>query len=230
MTGPQGETVSLGNTFVAQNAAFKAGQHGASGIDLSMPYTAPLAQKLAMIFQQDAAIAGQAAPQLSMTSSTPIQLPAALGQCGRFVGDISGQQGAMKLMAIFCSLPLDSRGAYKNIMLYAQAPPSVAAESAPTAQAVFQSYRIPAAWLQKKLSPQNQLPKITAAVRGDPFLIRIACARVLSQLIPEVAIKSHAGRHRGNCHPQLAVPSRREEGISIGRGHRIGGDVAGTNI
>jgi hypothetical protein len=117
-----------------------------------------------MIFQQDAAIAGQAAPQLSMTSSTPIQLPAALGQCGRFVGDISGQQGAMKLMAIFCSLPLDSRGAYKNIMLYAQAPPSVAAESAPIAQAVFQSYRIPAAWLQKKLSPQNPPPVSKADV------------------------------------------------------------------
>jgi len=164
MTGPEGETLSLGNTFVAQNAAFKAGQRGASGIDLSMPNTAALAQKLAMIFQQDAAIAGQAAPQLSMTSSTPIQLPAALGQCGRFVGDISGQQGAMKLMAIFCSLPLDSRGAYKNIMLYAQAPPSVAAESAPIAQAVFQSYRIPAAWLQKKLSPENPPPVSKADV------------------------------------------------------------------
>src|ERR1039458_213137 len=71
MTGPEGETLSLGNTFVAQNAAFKAGQRGASGIDLSLPNTASLAQKLAMIFQQDAAIAGQAAPQLSMTSSTP---------------------------------------------------------------------------------------------------------------------------------------------------------------
>lgn len=158
MTGPQGETVSLGNTFVAQSAAFKAGQHGTSGIDLSMPYTATLAQKLAMIFQQNAAVAGQAAPQLTMTSSTPIQLPAPLGQCGRFVGDVSGQQGAMKLMAVFCSLPVDTRGAYKNIMLYAQAPPSVAAESAPTAQAIFQSYRIPTAWLVKKLSPQNPPP------------------------------------------------------------------------
>jgi hypothetical protein len=153
MTGPNGETLSLGNTFVAKNAAFTPGQRMANGIDLSMPYNATLEQKLTMIIQGNAAVAGKPAPQLTFTSSTPIQLPATLGQCGRFVADISGQQGPMKVMAVFCSLPLDAGGTYKNIMLFAEAPAATAAQSAPTAQAIFQSYRIPTAWLQKKLAP-----------------------------------------------------------------------------
>jgi len=158
MTGPQGETVALGNTLVAKSGAFKAGQRGSNGIDLSMPYAAPLTQKLTMIIQQNAAVAGKPAPQINITSATPIQLPAALGQCGRFIADINGAQGQMKIMGVLCSLPLDSGGAYKNIMLMAQAPAAVAAQSAPTAQAIFQSYRIPTAWLQKKLTPHTAPP------------------------------------------------------------------------
>ena len=162
MTGPQGETVTLGNTFVAQNGAFKPGQRGSNGIDLSMPYTATLPQKLTMIIQQKAAVSGKPAPQITITSATPIQLPATLGQCGRFVASIDGAQGQMKIMAVLCSLPLDKGGAYKNIALLAQAPAAVAAQSASIAQAVFQSYRIPAAWLQKKLAPHNAPPPAPA--------------------------------------------------------------------
>lgn len=168
MTGPDGETLSLGNTFVAQNAAFKAGQRMANGADLSMPYSATLAQKLAMIIEANAAAAGKPTPQLTINSSTPIQLPATLGQCGRFVASITGDQGAMKLMAVFCSLPLDAGGAYKNIMLFAQAPAATAAQSAPIAQAIFQSYRIPTAWLQKKLAP------VHAASAGTPTAASLA--------------------------------------------------------
>jgi len=155
MTGPQGETVTLGDTIVAQNGTFQPGQRGSNGIDLSMPYNATLPQKLTMIIQQGAAISGKPAPQVTITSATPIQLPPALGQCGRFVAGLSGQQGPMKMMAVFCSLPVDSGGAYKNIMLVAQAPAAVAAQSTSAAQAIFQSYRIPPAWLQKKLAPHG---------------------------------------------------------------------------
>jgi hypothetical protein len=162
MTGPQGETLFLGNAFVAQNGALQPGQRGSNGIDLSMPYTATLPQKLTMIIQQNAAVSGKPAPQITITSATPIQLPAALGQCGRFVAGIAGAQGQMKIVAVLCSLPLDSGGAYKNIMLLAQAPAAVAAQSAPTAQAIFQSYRIPTAWLQKKLAPHNVPPPAPA--------------------------------------------------------------------
>jgi hypothetical protein len=153
MTGPQGETVFLGNTIVAKNGAFQAGQRGANGIDLSMPYNAPLTQKLTMIFQQNAAISGKPAPQVTFTSATPIQVPPILGQCGRFVASSSADQGPVKLMGVYCSFPVDSGGAYKNVLLLAQAPTAVAAQSAPIAQAIFQSYRIPPAMLQRKLAP-----------------------------------------------------------------------------
>ena len=162
MTGPQGEILSLGNTFIAKNAAFQLGQCGSNGVDLTMPYSATLQQKLAMIIQQNAAVAGKPIPQLTLTSAAPIQLPPALGQCGRFVANLTGQQGPIKAMGAFCSLPLDTGGTYKNIMILATAPEAVAAQSAPTAQAIIQSYRIPASWLQKKLSP-NILPKPSAS-------------------------------------------------------------------
>jgi len=161
MTGPQGETLSLGNTVIAKNAPFQLGQRASNGVDITMPYTAPLQQKLIMILQQNAAIAGKPTPQVTFTSATPIQLPPALGQCGRFVANLTGQQGPDKAMGAFCSLPLDSGGTYKNIIILATAPEAVAAQSAPTAQAVIQSYRIPATWLQRKLAP-NTLPPAPA--------------------------------------------------------------------
>jgi hypothetical protein len=168
MTGPAGEAVSLGTTMVARNAAFQPGQKPANGIDLAMPYAATLPQKLTMILEQGAAAAGKSAPNVTIDSATQLPLPAAVGQCGRFVADLTGQQGAMKLLAVFCSLPVDSGGTYKNIMLLAQAPAASAAQVAPTAQAIFQSYRIPAAWLQKKLAPFTAPPPAaeTAAVAG----------------------------------------------------------------
>ena len=166
MSGPEGEMLTMGNTFVAQNAAFVPGQRGANGIDLSMPYSSTLAQKLTMIMQQNAAVSGKAAPQVTINSSTPVQLPAALGQCGKFVASTANEQGPVKLMALICSLPLDSGGAYKNIVVMATAPAAVAAQSAPTAQAVFRTYQIPQAWLQKKLAPHNAPPPAAMAKAG----------------------------------------------------------------
>src|ERR1039458_5890542 len=61
-------------------------------------------------------------------------------------------------MAAICSLAPDANGFYKNMMLMAIAPAATAAQSAPTAAAIFQSYRIPAAWLQKKLGPFSLPP------------------------------------------------------------------------
>ncbi len=139
MTGPQKEIISLGNTVVAKNAASAPGQQLANGINMSMPYSATLAQKFTMILQQSAAASGKSAPQVTIDSTTPLQLPAAIGECGRIVADVTGDQGATKVMAIFCSLPVDSGGTYKNIMLLAQAFVATAAQDAATAQAVFQA-------------------------------------------------------------------------------------------
>src|SRR5271156_2199531 len=164
MTGPQGVTVSLGTPVVAQNAAFQPGQRPANGIDLSMPYSATLPQKLVMILQQAAAVSGKPFGQFTISSATPLQLPPTLGQCGRFVAAYSDQQGPTKVLAVFCSLPLDAGGAYKNILLYAQAPAAVAAQAAPVAQSIFRSYSIPTPWLQKKLAPHSVAPPVS----GNP--------------------------------------------------------------
>jgi hypothetical protein len=158
MSGPQGVTLSLGTTVVARNAAFQPGQRAANGIDLSMPYSATLPQKLAMILQQAATVSSKPFTQFTVSSATPLQLPPTLGQCGRFVAGFSDQQGPEKVLAVFCSLPLDAGGAYKNILLYAQAPAAVAAQAAPVAQSIFRSYSIPTPWLQKKLAPHNAAP------------------------------------------------------------------------
>jgi len=93
LSGSQGETVSLGDTVIAKNGAFQLGQPGSNGIDLSMPYSATLPQKLTMIFQESAAASGNPSPQITVISATPIQLPAALCQCGRFAASFSGLQG-----------------------------------------------------------------------------------------------------------------------------------------
>ncbi|MGB9031056.1 MAG: hypothetical protein WCC27_13125 [Acidobacteriaceae bacterium] len=167
LTGPQGETIALGRTFVARNAAFEVGQKGAGGTDLSMPFNAPLTQKLIMVYQQGAALSGQPAPQITFTSAAPMQVPAILGQCGRFVANLTGPAQPQKIMGIFCSFPLDTGGAFKNVILVAQAPASLAAQDAPIAQAVFSSYQIPQAMLAKKLAPFTAPPPVIAT-GGNP--------------------------------------------------------------
>jgi hypothetical protein len=158
ITGPNGEQITLGRTFVARNAAFQAGQKGAGGADLSMPYSANLEQKYVMIWDQGAALMGQKADQVTFNSASAIQMPAALGQCGRFVASTTMPSGPIKMMGAFCSLPLDSGGTYKNILLMAQAPAANAAQDAPIAQAVFSSYRVPQGMLAKKLAPFTAPP------------------------------------------------------------------------
>ena len=198
MTGPQGETVQLGNVDVALNAPFQLGKTPGNGIQLSMPYSTPLAQKLAMILQQGAAINGKPQPQLTLTSSTPIPIPATVGQCGRFVATGNGSGGAMDLLAVFCSLPLDAGGTYKNVMLLAQAPVATAAQSAPTARAIFASYRIPTTWLQKKLAPFQTAPAAQTVKAGQPLTNAQANAET-AEILRETAQMQQATSNAANC-------------------------------
>lgn len=167
MTGPQGETLFLGNTMVAKNAAFQLGQRGPNNSDLSMPYATPLAQKFTMIIQQGAVLQGKPSPQVTINSTTPIQFPTAFGQCAHIVASATSTQGPQKIMAAVCSLAPDANGFSKNMMLMAMAPAATAAQSAPTAAAIFQSYRIPAAWLQKKLGPFSLPPPPPSSGAGS---------------------------------------------------------------
>ncbi len=199
MTGPGGVTLTLGNTFVAQNGPFQLGKKGANGADLAMPYTDSLAQKLTMILQQGAALAGKPTPPLTINSTTPIQLPASVGQCARFVASFTGPQGPMKLMAVLCSLAPNPGGQYKNITLVAQAPEAVADQAAPTAQAVFQSYRIPSAFLQQKLAPVSA----SAASGGAPTAASLAAGaadlREAQQIVHSTNVAAAAATNSSNC-------------------------------
>ena len=155
MAGPKGETITLGNTMVVRNAAFQLGQKPANGVDLSMPNSATPAQKFTWILQQNAAIGGKPALQLSIASATPLQLPATLGQCARIVATNTAASDLMTIAALMCSLPLDSGGTYKVMFKLAQAPAAVAQQESAVASAVFASYQIPVSWLQKKLAPHT---------------------------------------------------------------------------
>jgi len=178
IAGPNGEFAVLGNTVIAHNAAFQLGQRPANGIDLSMPNSASLAQKLVMILEQGAAANSKPIPQVTIDSATPLTLPAALGQCGRFIASATSNQGPLKIVAVFCSLPLDAAGNYKTIALMAQAPTAIAAQSAPAVQAIFASYRIPAPWLQRKLAPVDAAGP-GGATAGNPAA-DIAAANVIN--------------------------------------------------
>lgn len=163
MAGPQGESIYLGVAFIAKSGAFQMKQKGPAGANLIMPSTAKLTDKLTMILQNDAALAGKPVPQIAFVSATPLQMPPVLGQCGRFVISITGVATPAKAMGAICSLPVDSAGFFKNIMLLATAPAATAAQDAPIVQAVFASYKVPQNWLERKLAPFTAPPAPASA-------------------------------------------------------------------
>ena len=55
MSGPQGETITLGQIILAHDGSFQVGQKGPNGAVITMPSSAKLSDKLLMIFQQTAA-------------------------------------------------------------------------------------------------------------------------------------------------------------------------------
>jgi hypothetical protein len=196
LTGPQNETILLGRVYIARNGAFQAGQKGANGADLTMPYNAPLTQKLIMIYQQGAALSGQPAPQITFTSAAPLQVPAILGQCGRFVASLAGGKEPDKIMGTFCSFPVDSAGAFKNFIVVAQAPATSAVQEAPIAQAVFSSYRIPQAMLARKLAPVTAPPppKTGAGAGMNSALWGLQQSNIMATCMDEGVIRQYGPR------------------------------------
>lgn len=156
MTGPNGETISLGNTFVVKNAPFQAGQKPGNGIDIDIPNSASLGEKFSDIVQNGAAIGGSPDPQTKIASTAPIPLQGV--QCARISGTFVIKTSPLAFGAVVCSLPVDMGGTYKVMMILAQAPPNVAAQEKALAGAVFASYRIAPAMLQRKLAPHFAPP------------------------------------------------------------------------
>lgn len=152
-TGPNGEDLSLGNTYIARNAPYTAGK--VQGVDLNIPYQDNLEQKFTLIFQHSAGLAGSALPTITFISATPVQAPAPFGQCALFLGSMTSagdSSGPVNFESAFCSLPMDVAGTYKNIFKYGQVPAKLAAQERATIEAVLASYSIPTTWLQRKLA------------------------------------------------------------------------------
>ena len=153
MTGPQGETINLGATFIVRNAPLQLGQQPSNGVDLSMPNSASIDQKFTMLEQWGASLNKAADPQVKIASSTPIPVPVQGVQCGRVSGTFNSKTGPEAFGLLMCSLPVDVGGTYKLMFKLAQAPPNVAAQEKALAGAVFASYKVAPAMLQKKLAP-----------------------------------------------------------------------------
>src|SRR5580704_11578557 len=151
MSGPQGETITLGEIVLAHDGAFQVGQKGPDGAGIIMPSSAKLSNKLLMIFQQSAAASGESAPQIKFISGGLLQVPAAMGQCGVFA--VSNGTTQSDAMGIFCSLPEDAGQFFKNILIIGAAPAAVASNDAPTVFAVFKRYTIAPGWTSKIFAP-----------------------------------------------------------------------------
>jgi hypothetical protein len=153
MSGPQGEGITLGNVFVAHDGPFQLGQKGPGGAFMTMPSSAKLADKLVMILQQIASLNRTPVPQVTFLYAAPLQVPAAMGQCGMFVAESTGGTQPAKGMGMFCSLPDDRAQFFKSILIIGSAPNPIAVQTVPAVEAVFKSYTIAPGWAQKMFSP-----------------------------------------------------------------------------
>ena len=164
MSGPQGESISLGNGVFVRNGAFQAGQQGSGLVSMSMPYQATLNQKYVMLWQQASAVSGQPQPQVNIVSATPIPISKALAECAVYLGTMTKAEGTVKFESRFCSLPLDSGGIFKLFWMTAFIPEALAPQERATAEAVLASYQISPASL--KLLFQPLTPVVSVPVGG----------------------------------------------------------------
>ena len=166
MSGPKGESISLGNTLFIQNGPFQPGQKANGLISMTIPNQATLAQKYAIVWQQAAAAAGDPTERVSVTSATPVPL-GNIAQCGIFLGTQTNAKGASNFESRFCSLPMDTNGVYKLFWMTAVIPASLATQERATAEAVLSSYRPSLASLKAILQPATPpLPPMSVAAPG----------------------------------------------------------------
>src|SRR5208282_3253783 len=127
MAGPQGEAVSV-KVIVAHDGQFQLGQKGPSGVDLTMPSSAKLSDKLVMVLEQQAALNGIPVPQLKYLYAAPIEMPSGMGQCGMFAISAAEGANAGDGMGIFCSFADSSAKYFKSFLMYGAAPATIAAQ------------------------------------------------------------------------------------------------------
>jgi hypothetical protein len=153
MSGPQGESISLGNGVYVRNGAFQVGQKANGLISMSMPYQSMLNQKYVMLWQQSAASAGQPQPQITFISATPMPVAKTIAECAVYLGTLTTTKGTSKFESRFCSLPVDSGGIFKLFWMNADIPEALAAQERATAEAVMASYTVSPAALKLLFQP-----------------------------------------------------------------------------
>jgi len=166
MSGPQGESISLGNTVYVRNGAFQAGQQPNGPIAMSMPYQATLNQKYVMLWQQAAASSGKPAPQVNFISATPIPLPKTIAECATYLGTMTQAEGTVKFESRFCALPLDSGGIFKLFWMTAFIPEALAAQERATAEAVLASYKLAPATVNALFQPLTPVVRVPVGGGG----------------------------------------------------------------
>ena len=167
MSGPKGESISLGNGLFVKNGPYQPGQKANGIIAMTMPNQATLGQKFAMVWQQAVfAAGGDPTEKVNILSSTSIPL-GQVAQCGTFLGSQTNAKGATNFEVRFCSLAMDRNGIFKLFWISAIIPSALAAQERATAEAVLSSYRPSAATLKLILQPSTPpLPPPSAAGGG----------------------------------------------------------------
>jgi hypothetical protein len=166
MSGPNGESISLGNGIFVRNGPYQSGEKANGLISMTMPNTATLAQKYEMVWQQAAATGGDPTERFNVTSATPLPL-GNIAQCGVFLGSQTDAKGAANFESRFCSLPMDTNGIFKLFWLNARIPASLATQERATAEAILASYKPSPATLKLILQPSTPpLPPMNVAVPG----------------------------------------------------------------
>ena len=168
MAGPQGEAVNV-EVIVAHDGPFQLGQRGPNGVDLTMPSSARLSDKLFMVLEQQAALLGMPVPQLRYLYAAPIQMPSGMGQCGMFAISAAGGANPGDGMGIFCSFAGSSARYFKSFLMYGTAPAAIAAQTVPTVEAVFKSYKLAPGWTQMILSPYTSANSTNPGPGGSGY-------------------------------------------------------------
>jgi hypothetical protein len=147
--GPQGEIASLGTTAIVRDPGGPAAAAKLGGVDMVMRYATPLPEKFVRLVKH-----ADPGNQVSVINSTALKVGRQLGQCARIVGDITTKDGGpAKFESLFCSLPPDVAGIYKNVFRLVTAPAQIAMQERPALEAILTSYRLPPPMLQRMLAP-----------------------------------------------------------------------------
>lgn len=219
-SGPQGESASLGTTLQVRNGPLQV-----SATQLSLPSQDTLPQKLnAMVVlgKQDPAAAASSEVQNTLISQSAIKVPAAVGQCGRFLFG-SARQGAPNTAseAVFCSTPVNAAGFYNLIYVGVTVPAAQAQQERPALEALLASFTVTQAAMQSKLTvaaaapagaPARTAPSAPAATASAmPLAAQLYEQRLqagitneaTASILQETANMSAVGDFGANCTDDL---------------------------